>query len=351
MIWYSHVNEDNRIERTIARGRTFRRAFCIAGSGERVISLLGLPSLPAVHAIDLNDDAIRLLDLKLSALRQLSVDEYLRFCGFADDEPESRARLWHAIKDDLGPETRAFWNGLEPLVRRGIANIGHFEQWLTGIRPIVRTYLGRGFEECWTHPPGQYRHFPWRRWRLLMRTFSLRIVYRLSGNRDPAFVGAGAHAESVSDALEHTLRHHRVPDSFMWHLIFRGHIREMNPDAMPPSVRPDVLRRCRESIAAGETTVHLQTGDLLTVLRTLDADDLSDAFFSLSDLLSFADFSYLLDLIDLLAGSNSTLVIRSFLRNPLTPDQLRQLEEYCRRVVDWSDRESTGMYRVHELRL
>ncbi len=351
MIWYSHVNEDNRIERTIARSRTFRRAYCIAGSGERVISLLGLPSLPTVHAIDLNDDAIRLLALKLSAVRQLSADGYLRFCGFTDDAPESRARLWHAIKDDLDPETQAAWNGREPLLRGGIANIGHFEQWLRSIRPIVRTYLGKGFEECWTHRPSQYRNFPWRRWRLLMRTFSFRSIYRLSGNRDPAFVGAGAHAGSVSDALDHTLRHHRVPDSFMWHLIFRGHIRDMNPDAMPPSVRPNVLERCRESLASGETIVRLHTGDLLAVLRTVDPDDLSDAFFSLSDLLSFADFSYLLELIDLLTGRNNTLVIRSFLRNPLSPGQLRQLDERCKTVIDRSESESTRMYRVHELQV
>ncbi len=350
MIWYSHVNEDNRIERSIARSRTFRRAYCIAGSGERVISLLGIPSLPSVHAIDLNDDAIGLLALKLFALGRLPDEEYLRFCGFKYDTPESRALLWHRIKDDLHPEARIVWDRQESLIHHGIANIGHFEQWLRRIRPIIRAYLGAGFEECWAHPPNRFRGFPWRRWGLLLRTFSLRSVHWLSGNRDPAFVGAGAQPAIVRDGLEHTLRHGLVADSFMWHLVFKGHICEMNRAALPPSVRPDILRRCHESLARGEIDVRLSTGDLLTVLRTLDPDDLSDAFFSLSDILSFADFSYVQELLNLLGDRNNTLVIRSFLRNPLSSRQLHQLGERCTDVIDWSGHESTRMYRVHELR-
>ena len=40
MIYYSHVNEDNRVERELMTKGHFSSLWGIAGSGERVISLM-----------------------------------------------------------------------------------------------------------------------------------------------------------------------------------------------------------------------------------------------------------------------------------------------------------------------
>ena len=351
MIWYSHVNEDSTVEREIALNGNFDRIFCIAGSGERLIALLDLPSISEIHAIDSNIEALRLLALKLGALKRLPPDRYLQFCGFAAATEESRIELWQQIKSELDLETGRYWEGRAALIRKGIVNAGHFERYLGGIRPFIRIFLGKGFIECWTSRPDRFHRFPWKRWRLLSRMFSWRIAYLLTGNRDPAFVSAGARGACIQEGLRYTLEQNLVPDSFMWHLIFKGHVRDMNTAAVPPSVRPELLQRCQQSLVRGRVDLRLHHADLLHVVRAMDPDYLSRMLFSVSDLLSFCDFSYVRKLLDLLAGRNNTVVIRSFLRNTLSPEQLRCLRDRCVEVTDWSDRESTRMYRVYVLKI
>ena len=82
MLYYSHVNEDNNIEREIVFHNKPSTIFCISGSGERLISLLDTPGLKKVVAIDFNPEAQFLLNLKLTAIQNLSVNSYLDFIGF-----------------------------------------------------------------------------------------------------------------------------------------------------------------------------------------------------------------------------------------------------------------------------
>ena len=40
MIWYSHVNEDNRAERNLLLQGQYDQVICITGSGERALALM-----------------------------------------------------------------------------------------------------------------------------------------------------------------------------------------------------------------------------------------------------------------------------------------------------------------------
>ena len=351
MIWYSHVNEDNAVEEEIAARGGFARIFCVAGSGERVISLLGAPTVREIHAIDLNDDAMHMLSLKLAALRHLSAEEYLCFSGVEDASASDRRRYWSNVMTSLESDTREFWAARTRDIERGFMNAGHLERYLSRIRPAIRAYLGSGFEECWNVPPQNFDRFPWRRWEALCRVFSWRWVYRVTGTRDPAFVSAGAECGVIGEALRRTLKDHGVPDSCMWHLVFNGHLRSMRASAIPKSTQREWLVACHDALATRRTTVRVHVADLLEYLRAQPPANLADALVSASDILSFCDFSYVLRLVDVLEGRHNTLVIRSFLKNGLGPAEIEALKRRCESVVDWSSRERTRMYRVYELRV
>jgi len=64
MLFYSHVNEDNTIERQLLQNSGCRHAVAIAGSGERVIALMDHESCKKITAVDFNKDALFLLQLK-----------------------------------------------------------------------------------------------------------------------------------------------------------------------------------------------------------------------------------------------------------------------------------------------
>ena len=54
MIWYSHVNEDNRVERGLLLQGEYDQVICVTGSGERALALMDAGKLQLFHAIDIN---------------------------------------------------------------------------------------------------------------------------------------------------------------------------------------------------------------------------------------------------------------------------------------------------------
>ena len=108
MIFYSHVNEDNFVERKILNSESYKDLFCIAGSGERLIALLDNPHLKRVHIIDNNKEALHLTELKLAALQTFSVDIYLDFIGVTDGK-SNRIELFKKIKKELRVDCASFW--------------------------------------------------------------------------------------------------------------------------------------------------------------------------------------------------------------------------------------------------
>ena len=109
MIYYSHVNEDNRIERILLQQAGCKAAVAIGGSGERVLSLMDVASCKKITVVDSNEDAIYLLQLKLAALTGLSVREYLRFIGHYPSSSEKRLLSFETIKESLQPKAKAYW--------------------------------------------------------------------------------------------------------------------------------------------------------------------------------------------------------------------------------------------------
>ena len=69
MIYYSHVNEDNRVELQLLEKNACPAVVALAGSGERVIALMGNDSCKEIHAVDKNPEALFLLQLKIAMLK------------------------------------------------------------------------------------------------------------------------------------------------------------------------------------------------------------------------------------------------------------------------------------------
>jgi S-adenosylmethionine:diacylglycerol 3-amino-3-carboxypropyl transferase len=351
MIWYSHVNEDNRAERDLLLEGPYEKVICITGSGERALSLMDASRVHAFHAVDINREANFLLELKLGALAHLGAEAYLTFCGLSGDDGAPRRSEVGKILADLSPDCRAYWRDRTDLLLEGIAQSGHFERFLARIRPALRAVLGQGFEECFTRHHDAFQKFPFARWKLLRWLFSQRWAYLALGNRDPAFVATDATPALISRAMQRTLEDGQVPNSFMFHLIFKGNLDAMSHDRLPPSLREDVLSAVQKRLQQPGLRIRFHEGDLKALLADWPRHDFSRTFFSLSDILSFADFGYLLALLQLLKGADISVVFRSFLRHGLTPRQLHVLRTRFKAVDDISHRDATGFYRIHHVQI
>ena len=345
MLYYAHVNEDNSVERTLLQRSDSKIAIAVAGSGERVLALMDHPSLERVVAIDINPQALFLLQLKLEALKALTVEEYLRFIGHAQCKRGDRGELFKRIAPYLTHDCSVYWRDRMNRVEAGLLGTGHFELFLSGIRPLLVSFLGRRFlrilcDATYTLDAGQRM-----RWRLIAGTFSRKWIYRLMGNRDVAFIGDGADVRIIPDALTSMIDGRRASASFLLHLIFKGHLRDMSSPALPPSLQEAVLGKIKERLTRKKVSVEFCHADVLEYAKHHPCD--LPAFYSLSDILSFEDHDYLAELLETIPDRKGTvIVVRSFLRNRLSLVQLKELVRSYREIRFLDEFDRSGMYQV-----
>lgn len=165
---------------------------CLSSAGDNVMAL-SLRRPRSITAIDFSAAQNALLELKLAALHHLPWYDYVAFLGARpsfDRVSVYRDRLRKELRD----EVRAYFDGQEPLLARGIIHAGRFQRYLsifrTAIMPLIH---GRAVvEEMMTigdrDARDAYYRRVWdnRRWRALFTVFFGRAVMARLG-RDPAF--------------------------------------------------------------------------------------------------------------------------------------------------------------------
>lgn len=343
MIYYSHVNEDNRVEEKLLRDSKSSVLVVVAGSGERVVSLLDEASLKDIHVVDNNIEALHLIELKLTALKNLTSKDYLGFCGYNSMLKDRRLELFKALSEDLGREAFQYWKRNKPEIENGIANSGQFERFLNRIRPLILLILGRHFQKILNCKEASLNRFSLIKWRLLQLSFSKKWVYKIWGNSDPAFISKDAQIGLIPNSLDKVIKEKKASESFMMHLIFKGHLNEMDQESLPPSLQIERLESIRKRLKEGSLKVHYHESDILKWIIENKSKVETNTFFSLSDVLSFEKPIYLKEVLTLCQGKGNTAVWRTFLRNRI---QGENLDYNGNGIEDFSKNESTQMYQV-----
>lgn len=355
MLYYSHINEDSRPERDLLHHYPYRAVVGIAGSGERLLALMDQPAVGSVYAIDNNEEALFLLELKLLALRELSTQNYLLFTGaLAEGHPSLRIDQYTALRPQLSSRALSYWDSRSKAIEKGILNIGHFECFLARVRPLLQWMLGKSFyKPLYTSSSGSLRHHPWflLRWNILRAVFSLRWPYVLFGNRDEAFIAPDADIKRIPEGLHQLITEEKISASYITHLIFEGHLRNLPAETACPSLQPEFLERVRKRLKEGSLSVQFFHGDWQQVCQQQNLLQIPDTFYSLSDILSFESKEYLLNFLTAVFSENAqqkTVIIRSFLRNVLSPEDISQLHKRFPQLQteDLSAQDSSNMYQV-----
>jgi S-adenosylmethionine:diacylglycerol 3-amino-3-carboxypropyl transferase len=295
-------------------------------------------------------EAHYLLELKLTALAELTVQDYLKFLGFEGALPKQREAWFEQLKAKMTLSCRQFWAEHIAKVRQGVCYTGHFEQFLARVRPLVKLLFGNSIHAFFQNKY-QKKDFPYSRWRLLRWLFSQKWIYWLMGNRDEAFVGRGCHTSIIPNGLQILLKENRFNESFMSHLIFKGHLKDMQPSRLPPSLQPEVLRNIQNALRKKTFRVEYYCEDLLTFLDK-DPIPLEDCVFcSSSDVMSFERPEYLLACLNWFKDrpGKSVWVARFFLRNQLTPPIVDEILSMGFSVTDISEMDKSAMYQVYKI--
>ncbi|MFN2438448.1 MAG: DUF3419 family protein [Chitinophagaceae bacterium] len=348
MIYYSHVNEDNRVERQLLTSSGCTTVVAVAGSGERILALMDDEVSNNFYVIDVNEEALFLLQLKLAALKLFSVEEYWRFCGHHTAKKEIRINSFNLLKDKLSPSCKKYWEKNTSAIKRGVLDTGHFEFFLQRVRPSINFFLGKHFQPVLSGGSPNAKRFPKKRWKLLTQVFSWKWIYTLWGNKDVAFVGKDSAIVYIPAALNEIIYKGEASSCFMAHLIFKGHLREMKEKNIPPSLQKDVLQKIKQKLVSSTLHVHYHHTDLLTFINKESHLLETPVFYSVSDILSFETFSYLEQLLTKTNISGNIIVWRAFLRNRTTGESTI-LNIKNDELQDHTNAESTHMYQVFSI--
>ncbi len=186
---YSSYNEDGTSELKALNIAPNDNVLCITGSGARTLDLL-IATPNSIISIDYNPTQNFLLELKITAIRELSYDEFLAFIGI---RPSSKRKTIYAnIKSSLSSEALSFWDNNQSIIENGAIYCGRWERYFRLLSLAVR----------FTRPKLLYRLFSvstiseqesiWREewdnklWRIFLKTIGGKLIWKYF-LRDPGF--------------------------------------------------------------------------------------------------------------------------------------------------------------------
>jgi len=222
----------------------------IASAGENSLALL-IRDPARVIARDLSPSQLACLALRVAGFRRLQHGELLELIGA---RPSERRLDWYrACREELDPETRAFWDAHPHLVEAGIGSAGKFERYFATFRRRILPCIHRRktvtalltsrtpaerelfYEETWN---------TWR-WRVLFHVFYSRTVMGRMG-RDPSFFDhvEGAVAPRILARTRHALAVLDPSDNPYLHWILTG----THGEALPLALREEHFETIRSRL-------------------------------------------------------------------------------------------------------
>lgn len=281
-IRYGNVWEDADVLcEALAPVAANRPLLSIASAGDNALALLTLDPSEVV-AVDLSRAQLACLELRIAALRQLDHPSLLAFVGVSP--AYNRVATYRLLRGDLPLHAREFWDGLEPVIARGIIRTGRFESYFATFRrwvlPLaisrrnVERLLAAGDLE---EQRRVYQAMDTWRWRALFGLFFSRAVMGRLG-RDPEFFREvdGPVSARILERTRHALTEIPTASNPYFTAIMTG--------AFTPAALPRYLRaEHHEAIAGRLDRMRLMVG------RVEEADAGPFAGANLSDVFEYMD--------------------------------------------------------------
>lgn len=262
-IRYAQVWEDPRVLRQGLAVTPGDAVFSIGAAGDNALALL-LDDPAVVWVVDFSPAQLALVELKRAALAVLDVHELHAFFGVTSTS--RRLDTWKvALRPQLSPEARAFFDARTSLIEGGLLSAGRFERYFAtfrrGVLPLVQTPRDvRAFLDAQTLEEQRaiFRdRWDNRRWRALFRVFFGKTLLGRLG-RDPSFFSFVEDNDVGRVFLERATRalcDLPVRDNFFIEWILTG--RYSGRHGLPPWLEPDhvvVLRsRLDRLVLVGDT--------------------------------------------------------------------------------------------------
>lgn len=329
-LFFAQVREDPRLEIDALAPLEGAKVVVVSSGGCTALSLLAAGA-EHVTAVDLNASQNHLVELKVAALRLLTLPEIMSFFGVARGTAERRVRTYRTIRPLLSKRTAEFWDHHEELLGRGALACGVSEQFISVVVRVVKLFIHsrRKIERLLSlQSLEEQREFfdrEWntRRWRLLFPT----LLNRWTFNRayDPAFfrgVENPSFAAHFRRLIEHALCDVPVRSNYFLHQMLLG----TYPNRVADGVPPYLDRTRREVLRARLDRLELVDGGYAEYLAT-QKDSSIDAL-AISNICEWLDqggIEQLFEQVVRVAKPGARFCFRNFVGHTEIPERFRDV--------------------------
>jgi S-adenosylmethionine-diacylglycerol 3-amino-3-carboxypropyl transferase len=327
-LFFAQVREDPRLEIDALGPLEDAKVVVVSSGGCTALSLLAAGA-GHVTAVDLNSAQNHLVELKVAALRWLTMPEIMSFFGVARGTAERRVRTYRTIRPLLSERAVEFWDSHQTLLGRGALACGVSEQFISAVVKVVKLFIHgrRKIERLLALQSLEEQHeffdreWNTRRWRLLFPA----LLNRWTFNRtyDPAFfreVENPSFAAHFRRLLEHALCDVPVRNNYFLHQMLLGTYPNRVPDGVPPYLertRREILRTrldCLELVDGGY-------GEYLATREDSSVDAL--ALSNICEWLDQAGVEQLFEQVVRVAKPGARLCFRNFVGHTEIPVRFR----------------------------
>jgi S-adenosylmethionine-diacylglycerol 3-amino-3-carboxypropyl transferase len=329
-LFFAQVREDPRLEIEALAPLADANVVVVSSGGCTALSLLAAGA-GHVTAVDLNASQNHLVELKVAALRWLTMPEIMSFFGVARGTHERRVRTYRTIRPHLSERAAEFWDTHEGLLGRGALACGVSEQFISVVVKVVKLFIHsrRKIERLLSlETLEEQREFfdrEWntRRWRLLFPA----LLNRWTFNRayDPAFfrgVDNPSFADHFRRLVEHALCDVPVRNNYFLHQMLLGTYPNRVPDGVPPYLE----RTQREVLRARLDRLELVDSGYGEYLATREESSIDAlALSNICEWLDQAGIDQLFEQVVRVAKPGARFCFRNFVGHTEIPERFRNV--------------------------
>jgi len=330
-LYFAQVREDPLLEIDALAAEEDDTVVIVGSGGCTALSLLAAGA-GRVVAVDLNSSQTSIIELKAAAIAVLDLGEATRFLGGAAMNPETRLRIYSALRSQMSMAAADYWNANLPMIADGVIASGVSERFISGLASVMRKLVhprGRIERLLACKTIGQQRHLydsEWdsRRWRLLFRVLLNR--WTLNRTYDPQFfanVENPSFSEHFRLLFEHALCDVPVGSNYFLHFMLTGAYPIDAAGGLPPYLDPVNNRTIVEG-KARRSSLELVDGRLQDYLSlcgdsTIDALALSN----ICEWLTPAETDRLFGEVIRVARPGARVCFRNFVGYTSVPERFR----------------------------
>lgn len=322
---FSQNWEDPRCDHSALKITSGDVVMAITSGGCNVLGFLEFDP-KAIHSIDINAAQSFLLELKISAIKYLTFEEFLNFSGLK--ECENRGELFEKFQSHLSSDALRFWKKNEKVLEKGFLMNGKYDSFVKFASKFLKILQGKKridglFKDKPLESQKEYYDNIWntRPYRAIYKLLFNKHILASKGLSADYFHfddGSSSFAESFYNRAKNAFRDIPIKNNYFLSLYVRG--RYANLEEVPEYMKEAPFHTIKPRL----DRIHLHTIEAQNWIDNME-DNSIDCFAlsNICELMSVSETERLFASVYRTARPGARLIFRNLMIPREVPESLR----------------------------